>query len=109
MSSEESFVQFVAGQMEDAGEITYRKMFGEYAVYCDGKVVALVCDDQVFVKPTDGGRAFIGDVVEAPPYPGAKPSFLIEDGLENREWFSELVRISARELPMPKPRKKKSR
>jgi TfoX/Sxy family transcriptional regulator of competence genes len=39
MSSEESFVQFVAGQMDDAGEVTYRKMFGEYAVYCDGKVV----------------------------------------------------------------------
>jgi TfoX/Sxy family transcriptional regulator of competence genes len=109
MSSEESLVQFVAGQIEDAGEITYRKMFGEYAVYCDGKVVVLVCDDQVFVKPTDGGRAFIGDVVEAPPYPGAKPSFLIEDGLENREWFSELVRISASELPMPKPRKKMRR
>lgn len=109
MSSEESFVQFVAGQAEDAGEITYRKMFGEYAVYCDGKVVILVCDDKVFVKPTDGGRTFIGDVVEAPPYPGAKPSFLIEDGLEDREWFGELVRISARELPMPKPRKKKRR
>jgi TfoX/Sxy family transcriptional regulator of competence genes len=109
VSSEESFVQFVAGQMGGAGEITYRKMFGEYGVYCDGKVVVLVCDDQVFVKQTDGGRSFIGDVVEAPPYPGAKPSFLIEDGLENREWFSELVRISAKELPMPKPRKKKSR
>jgi TfoX/Sxy family transcriptional regulator of competence genes len=107
MASDESFVQFVAGQMEGAGEVTYRKMFGEYAVYCDGKVVVLVCDDQVFVKPTEGGRAFIGDVVEAPAYPGAKLSFLIEDGLDDREWFSELVRISARELPVPKPRKKK--
>ena len=85
--------------MENAGTITYKKMFGEYALYSDGKVVALVCDNQLFVKPTEGGRSFIGDVVEAPPYPGAKMSFLIEDKIDDREWISELIRITAKELP----------
>lgn len=60
-------------------------MFGEYAIYCNGKVVGLVCDNQLFVKPTIGGRTFIGKVVESPPYPGAKNSFLIEDKFEDRE------------------------
>jgi hypothetical protein len=46
--------------------------------------------------------------VEAPPYPGAKPSFLIEDKLEDKEWLSELIRITLRELPEPKRRKKKT-
>ena len=41
-------------------------MFGEYAIYCDGKVTALVCDNQLFVKPMEAGRSFIGEVVEAP-------------------------------------------
>lgn len=102
MASDQGFVEFIVEQIENAGIITYKKMFGEYAIYCNGKVVALVCDDQLFVKPTEGGRAFIGDVVEAPPYPGAKPSFLIEDKLEEREWISELVRITVKELPAPK-------
>lgn len=77
MSSAENFVKFVVDQIENAGEINYKKMFGEYAIYSDGKIVALVCDDQLFVKRTDGGKFFIGDVVKALPYPGAKLSFLV--------------------------------
>ena len=47
MASDKSFVDFVVDQIENAGQITYKKMFGEYAVYCNGKVVALVCDNQL--------------------------------------------------------------
>lgn len=107
MPSNNDFIDYIVDQMENAGTITYKFMFGGYAVYCDKKVVALVCDDQLFVKPTEGGRSFIGNVVEAPAYPGAKMSFLIEDKFEDREWISELIRITARELPEPKQKKKK--
>ncbi|HNX59064.1 MAG TPA: TfoX/Sxy family protein [Spirochaetota bacterium] len=105
MASDRSFVEFVADQVSEAGDISYRMMFGEYALYSGRKVILLICDNRVFVKPTEGGRAFIGDVVEAPAYPGAKPSFLIEDRIEDREWMTELVRITANELPEPKPKK----
>ncbi len=107
MASDKDFLNFIVDQIENAGTITYRAMFGEYAVYSNGKIFGLVCDNKLFIKPTDGGRKFIGNVVEAPPYPGAKNSFLIGDKLEDREWISELVRISVKELPEPK--KKKSR
>lgn len=108
MASDLDFVEYVVDQMEDAGVITYKKMFGEYAVYCRGKVVALVCDNQLFVKPTEAGRAFIGDVVEAPPYPGAKPSFLIGEGMEDSDWLARLIRLTEKELPAPKPKKGKT-
>jgi TfoX/Sxy family transcriptional regulator of competence genes len=107
MSSDIDFVDFIVEQIENAGIITYRKMFGEYAIYSDGKVVALICDNQLFVKPTEGGKSFIGNVKEAPPYPGAKMSFLIDDEIDNREWISQLIRITAKELPNPKIKKKK--
>ena len=74
-------------------------------MYCNGKVVALVCDNRLFVKPTGSGRAFIGDVDEAPAYPGAKLSFLIDDRFEDREWISNLIRITYKELPEPKVKK----
>jgi TfoX/Sxy family transcriptional regulator of competence genes len=109
MASSEEFVKFIVEQIENAGTITYRKLFGEYAIYSDGKLVALVCDDQLFVKPTDGGRSFIGEVVEAPPYPGAKLSFLVEDKFEDKEWISNLIRITVKELPVPKPKRKKDK
>jgi TfoX/Sxy family transcriptional regulator of competence genes len=108
MSSDEHFVTFIVDQIANAGAISYRKMFGEYAIYRDGKVVALVCDNQLFVKRTDAGQAFIGAVVEAPPYPGAKPHFLIEDNLDDKEWMSQLIRVTANELPAPKAKKKKA-
>src|SRR3989339_866315 len=105
MASDKSFVEFVVDQMGNAGTISYRQMFGEYAIYCNGKVVALVCDNQLFVKPTEGGRAYIGDIVDAAPYPGARLYFLIEDRFEDREWIGDLIRITAQELPMPKQKR----
>ncbi|MEZ4972921.1 MAG: TfoX/Sxy family protein [Cyclobacteriaceae bacterium] len=108
MASDQKFVDFVLDQIEKAGTITARNMFGEYVLYADGKLFALIGDNRLFIKPTAAGRAFIGKVTEAPPYPGAKNCFLIEDKLEDRKWLSELVRITAKELPMPKPKKKKA-
>jgi TfoX/Sxy family transcriptional regulator of competence genes len=81
-------------------------MFGEYGVYSDGKLFGLVCDNKLFIKPTGGGRNFIGDVTEAPPYEGAKLSFLIEN-VEDSDWLSELVRITVKGLPEPKPKRSK--
>ena len=107
MASDKEFVNFVLDQIENAGEITSRSMFGEYGVYSDGKIFALICDNKLFIKQTEGGRTFIKNIVEAPPYPGAKPALLIEDKLEDRKWLSELVRITVKELPEPKPKKKK--
>ena len=82
-------------------------MFGGHTIYCKGKVVALVTDNRLYVKPTEAGRSFIGNVVEAPPYPGAKLSFLIEDQLDDKEWLSQLIGLTEKELPRPKPKKKR--
>jgi TfoX/Sxy family transcriptional regulator of competence genes len=107
VASDPGFVEFVADQFADDCDVTYKKMFGEYGLYFKGKFFAMICDDQLFFKVTEGGRDFIGDVVEAPPYPGAKPIFLIQDQIEDSDWLSELARITARELPEPKPKKRK--
>lgn len=107
MASDTNFVDFVLAQIKNSGEITAKKMFGEYGIYADGKLFGLICDNKLFIKPTNAGRKFIGNVVEAPPYEGAKPSFLIEDKMEDSDWLSELVSFSLNELPEPKPKKKK--
>ena len=79
-------------------------MFGGYSMYSDCKLFTLVCESTLFVKPTEGGRMFLGDVVEVPDFPGEKLTFLIEDKVEDREWMSKLVRITIEELPEPKPK-----
>ena len=106
MSSDLHIVQYIVDQLENIGAVSFRKMFGEYALYNNGKVVALICDNQLFVKPTTAGRDFIGNVVEAPAYPGAKPAFLIEEQIEDSQWLSQLIQLTEKELPIPKPKKK---
>jgi TfoX/Sxy family transcriptional regulator of competence genes len=106
MASDAEFVQFITDQISDICGISSRKMFGEYALYSNGKIVALICDNQLFIKPTEAGRKYIGKYVEAPPYPGAKNALLIQDQVDDSEWLSELIRVTEQELPMPKEKKK---
>ena len=110
MATKQASVDFLLEQMAAAGDLSARKMFGEYAIYCGAKLVALVCDDQLFVKPTVAGKALIGKVREASPYPGAKPYYLITgDRCEDADFLSDLIARSAAELPLPSPKKPKSK
>ncbi|MDF9825795.1 TfoX/Sxy family transcriptional regulator of competence genes [Breznakia sp. PF5-3] len=107
MSSKLEFVEYVCEQMADAGVIEYKRMFGEYGVYCDKKYIGLICDDQLFLKKTKKAEALLDEVIEEIPYQGAKPHFLIEN-IENHQKLSEIVMATYKELPEPKPKRKKS-
>ena len=108
MSTQQKTVDYILEQCAAAGTVTAKKMFGEYGMYCDGKVMAFICDDQLFIKPTDAGRAFLGEVTEAEAYPGSKMYFLIDgDRWDDADWMAELVRVTAADLPAPKPKAKK--
>lgn len=101
MASKQSIVDFILEQISSAGVVSARKMFGEYSIYCDGKVVALVCDDRLFVKQTHAGKEFIGTYEEAAPYPKAKPYFVIDEEKWNEsEWLSRLIKLSAEQIPI---------
>jgi TfoX/Sxy family transcriptional regulator of competence genes len=100
MASDRDFVAFVCEQLRGAGDLSSRRMFGEAAVYLGNKVVGLVCDNQLFIKPTEPGRARLGVPTEAPPFPGATNWFLLSD-LDDPEFLVELIRATAAALPEP--------
>ena len=113
MATRQSTIDHLLDQLAGAGDVSAKKMFGEYGLYCDGRIVALVCDDQLYLKPTVGVRAFVGGCEEGCPYPGAKPYLVISgDKWDDREWLVRLVLIAAEEAALPKKksasRKKKS-
>lgn len=105
MASDAEFMRYVAEQLGGVPELSYRKMFGEYAVYVGAKVVALVCDNQLFLKPTAAGRALLGSPVEAPPYPGARPFYRVDEQLDDGEFMAALLLATEREVPAPKPKR----
>jgi len=105
MATTRSTVDYIVDQIAGAGAVAAKPMFGEYGLYCDGKMVGIIGDGQLFIKPTVGARALATDAQEVPPYPGAKPQLLIDaDRWEDRDWLTELVRTTAAELPVPKPK-----
>ena len=106
MSSKIEFVEYVAEQCRGAGEITFKKMFGEYGLYCNGKIFALVCDNEFFVKITKEVKEQYPELPEKPPYDGAKAYFLVED-VDNSDFLTELVTATYNALPAPKPKKPK--
>ena len=106
MASSLSYVEFTAEQMREAGTITWRRMFGEYGLYCDGKYFGCVCDDRLLVKITPAGEALLPDCPRGIPYEGGGEMLLPD--VENREVLTELVRATCAALPERKPRKKRS-
>lgn len=103
--SNKDFVDYITDQCSRAGEIVAKKMFGDYGIYCDGKIFGLICDDCFYVKPTEAGRKLLRVEKMRPPYKGAKDYFYITD-VDDRDYLSSLVRETCKELPMPKPKKK---
>jgi TfoX/Sxy family transcriptional regulator of competence genes len=108
MPTDRKTVDFIVEQAAEAGTVSARAMFGEFGMYCDGKMVAIIGDEQLFVRNTSAGRAFAPEAEEVSPYPGAKPHLLIDaERWDDSEWMSELVRLTCAELPLPKPKKPK--
>ncbi len=107
MATSQSIVDYLLDQLADSDDVSAKKMFGEFCLYFSGKPVALVCDEQLFLKPTNSAKALITNPILGFPYPKAKPHLLIEADLwEDREWLAKLIRVTADELPAPKPQKK---
>jgi len=108
MATSQSTIDYILDQARGAGRLAARKMFGEYALYCDDKVVGLVCDDVLYLKITEPGQKFVGEhYQEGYAYEGAKASMLINgDLLENNDWLKTLIKLTAANLPLPKPKKK---
>jgi DNA transformation protein and related proteins len=106
MASDQGTVDFIMDQLSGLNGVSARKMFGEYGVFYEDKTVALICDNQLFVKPTAPGRALAVGAIEAPAYKGAKPSLVIDpERWDDREWLSALVMATAAALPTPPPKR----
>jgi TfoX/Sxy family transcriptional regulator of competence genes len=107
MSTKQSTIEYLLDQLSGLQNIRSTKMFGEYALYADDKVVALVCNGELFVKITEAGKKLLGkNYAEGFAYPGAKASMYISgDLLEDKLFLQELIALTAKALPEAKKKK----
>jgi hypothetical protein len=108
MGSSKEAVAYVVGKLRPPERFSARAMFGEFALYCDGKTVALICDDRLYVKisPATAGLESICEKGE--PYPRAKPHYLVDEGqLSTIPNLSGMLIDLAESLSASRPKKKK--
>lgn len=105
MASNADFVQYIADQCSGAGEIAVKKMMGDYCIYCDGILFGLICDNNLYIKPTEEGATQLKEVILRPPYPGAKPHFYINE-IDNRDYLTAILRATIPSLLKSKPKSK---
>ena len=87
MSSLIDYLEYVLDLLSDIENITYKKMMGEYILYCDGIIFGGIYDNRFLIKKTKSleNMGFKEEI----PYPSAKPMYLVD--IENREEINELI------------------
>ncbi|GLQ87783.1 TfoX/Sxy family protein [Dyella flagellata] len=105
MATQQDFVDYVMEQVALGDRLTQKKMFGEYALYVDGKVVAFACDNSLFIKPSTASTKLSLELPRRPPYPGAKDYLVADELLDDSDRIRQLVLETAALMPMPKAKK----
>jgi len=105
MVTDRDFIEYITEQTGLGNRLTSRKMFGEYALYLDGKVVAFACDNSLFIKPSAAASALALGLPQRPPYPGAKNYPVADELLDDTDALRRLITETAVLMPAPKPAK----
>ncbi len=110
MGSNKETVDYIVEQVSWAGDAYTKPMFGEYCLYFEGKVVAFICDEQLFLKITETGGEVIRDRAEGEAYPSSKPYWVVSaDDWDDRDYMGRLIKETARSVALPKKKNIKKR
>ena len=106
MASSKEYLEFILGQLSGLDEITYRAMMEEFIIYYRGKIIGGIYDDRLLVKPIKAAISYMPTAQYELPYEGAKEMLLVDE-VDDREFLTGLFNAMYKELPIPKPQKKK--
>lgn len=97
------FITDLQANLAALGDVTVRPMMGEYLLYLNGKYVAVICDNTVFVKSNPLNADSVANLATRPPYQGAKPCYVVPtDDVD----FLRMI-IYQTYLGAPEPKKKR--
>ena len=100
MATDKSFLKEL---LDGLWDVRVYPMMGEYVLYCREKAVGCICDNNLFVKILPASEAMLAGAPEVPPYPGAKPRYLVQ--ARDKAFLQELLFAVADALPAPKKKK----
>ncbi len=109
MASTIDFVNFVIETLGNIGELRSRKMFGEYMIYLNDRLIITICDNIAFVKIDPRVKTLLPDAKTGIPYPGARERYILD--FDQPEIAQKVALLLADITPLPRkksPQTKKS-
>lgn len=103
MATDPEYIEFVCDQLKTPLPVTYKKMFGEYMVYVDGKPALTVCDNTVFVKKLPELAEIMASADSGYPYDGAKEHYILD--VENEDLTDKVINVLVSAVPKPTKRR----
>jgi len=105
MAVSDDYRSFVLEQLQTAGQVTARRMFGGVGLYLDGLFFALIDDDTVYLKADESNRARFEQAGSRPfcPFPDRPeqamgywqvPAEVLEDADELAIWAREAMMVA---------------
>ena len=106
MATTKEFHDYIVENLQKVGDVATRKMMGEYCVYYQGKLIGDICDNCLYVKPTESVLRLMPDADRAYPYEGSKTLMAVVENVEDTEFMEKLLSAMVKELPEPKKKAK---
>lgn len=108
MATSKEFYDYIMENLQKAGDVSAKKMMGEYCIYYQGKLIGNICDNCLFLKPTESVLRLMPDADRAYPYEGSKTLMVVVEDVENTKFITEVLNEMYKELPEPKKKTKRN-
>lgn len=103
MACSSDFIEFICAELAPLGEVSFRKMMGDYVIYVNDKCVITACDNMAFVKKLTCIAELMADAETGCPYKGAKEAYILD--FRDRQKTLKVIETLWEALPFPKSRK----
>lgn len=104
MATSREYALFVENLFRGVDGFSMKRMFGEYGIYLQGRVLGFLCDEQILLQDTPTARKLLPDAERKELFPGSK-LFIIFSDEGNHHLLQSVAQAMWEELPVPKPRK----
>ena len=91
MASSKEFHDYVVYSLQRIGEISTKRMMGEYCIYYKDKLIGNICDNTLLLKPTESVLRLMPDAERAYPYAGSKTLMVVVEDVENIELIESIL------------------
>ncbi len=104
MATSKEYALFVENQFRGLEGFTLKRMFGEYGMYLQGRVLGFLADEQILLQSTPTAMRLLPEAERRELFPGSK-LFIVFPDEGNSQLLKSVSMAMLEELEFPKPRK----